>query len=82
VTPNYYIPRAIVPFQSTLIVGYYTFELVPILNPIATNSELEHNQLLIRLEQLRNLERKPSHKSGFQQLIQLVETIVAPIVVQ
>jgi hypothetical protein len=47
VTPNYYIPRAFVPIQSTLIVGYYTFELVPILNPIATNSELKHNQLLI-----------------------------------
>ncbi len=23
-TPNYYIPRAIVPSQSTLVIGYYT----------------------------------------------------------
>jgi hypothetical protein len=43
------------PFQSTPIVGYYTSEPVPILNPISANSKLEHNQLLTQLEQLRNL---------------------------
>jgi len=28
-----------------LVVGYYTYEQVPVLNPIATNLEVEHNQL-------------------------------------
>jgi hypothetical protein len=45
-TPSYYIPKAIVPSRSTLVVGYYTFEPIPVLNPIATNSKLECNQLL------------------------------------
>jgi hypothetical protein len=52
----YYIPRAIVPSRSMLIVGYYTFEPVPILNPTKIDLELECNQLLTWLEQLYNLE--------------------------
>jgi len=65
-----------------LIVGYYTFEPVPILNPTKIDLELECNQLLTWLEQLYNLEWRPSHRSGFQQPIDLIETIMALIVVQ
>jgi hypothetical protein len=43
ITPNYYIPKATMPFQSTLVVGSYTFEMVFVLNPIITFSKLEHN---------------------------------------
>lgn len=41
--PNSYIPKTIVPTQSTLIIGNYTFEPIPILNPTIANLELEHN---------------------------------------
>jgi hypothetical protein len=34
------------------------------------------------LEQLRNLEHKPSHRFGSQQLVESVEAIVALIVVK
>jgi hypothetical protein len=71
-----------VPFQLALVVGHYTSELNPILNPNVTNSKLECNQLLTQLKQLGNLERKPSHRSSFQQPEKLVEVIMAPIVVQ
>jgi hypothetical protein len=54
------------PFRSTPVVGYYTFKSVPILNLTITNSELEHNQLLPQLEQLSNLEQRPSHRFGSQ----------------
>jgi len=40
-TPNYYIPRTII-----LVGGYYASKLVFVLNPIATNLKMEHNQLL------------------------------------
>jgi len=52
------------------------------LNPIATDLELEHNQFPIRLEQLHNLEQRPSHRFGFQQHVDLVEIIMAFVVVQ
>jgi hypothetical protein len=39
------------------------------------------NQLLTHLEQLCNLERRPSHRFGSQQPVEPVEVIVAPIVV-
>ncbi len=81
-TLGYYIPKTIAPFQLALVVGHYTFELNHILNPNATNSKLECNQLLTQLKQLRNLEQRPSHRSGFQQPEELVEVIVAPIVVR
>jgi hypothetical protein len=66
VTPNYYIPRTIVLARSILVVGYYTFELVFILNPTITNSNLVDNKYLTWLEQLHNLEQKPSHRFDFQ----------------
>jgi hypothetical protein len=66
-TPDYYIPKANVPFRSTLIVGYYTFKPIFILNPIVIDSELERNQNLTQLEQLRNLEQRSSCQSNFQQ---------------
>ncbi len=81
-TPGYYIPKAIMPSRSTPIVGYYTSELIPILNPTTANSELECNQLLTQLEQLCNLEQRPSHRSSSQQPIELMEEFVAPISVQ
>jgi len=62
-TPSYYIPKAIMPSQSTPIIGYYTSELIPILNPTATNSELECNQLLTQLEQLCNLKQRHEFKN-------------------
>ncbi len=34
------------------------------------------------LEQLCSLEQKPSHRFGSQQLVELMEVIVVPIVVQ
>jgi hypothetical protein len=40
---NYYIPKTTMPSWSTPIVGYYTFEPIPILNSIATDSKVEHN---------------------------------------
>jgi hypothetical protein len=43
-------PRAIMPSRLALVVGYYTSESVPILNPIVVDSKLECNQLLIQLE--------------------------------
>jgi hypothetical protein len=81
-TPGYYILKAIMPSRSTPIVGYYTSELIPILNPIAANLELECNQLLTQLEQLCNLEQRPSHRSSSQQPIELMEEFVGPIGVQ
>jgi hypothetical protein len=54
------------PFQLTFVLGYYTLELVPILNPTAVDLELERNQLLTQLKHLCNLERRPSHKPSSQ----------------
>jgi hypothetical protein len=54
------------PPLSVLVVDYYTFELVFILNPTITNSNLVHNQYLTWLEQLHNLEQKPSHRFDSQ----------------
>jgi len=34
------------PFQSTLVVGYYTYESVHVLNIIVEDSKLGCNQLL------------------------------------
>jgi hypothetical protein len=51
------------------------------LNPIATNLELDHNQFLIQLKQLHNLEQRP-HKFGFQQHVDLMEAVMAFVVVQ
>jgi hypothetical protein len=45
-TLDYYIPRAIVLSPSSSIIGYYTSEQIFILNPTATNVELEHNKLI------------------------------------
>jgi hypothetical protein len=70
------------PSRSTLVVGYYTLELVPILNPTIIDLELEGNQLLTQLEHLCNLERRPSHRSSSQQLIKLVEVVTALVVIQ
>ncbi len=81
-TPNYYIPKTNVPFQSTLVVGYSTYEPVLVLNPNATYSKLECNQLLTQLEQLCNLERRPSHRSSSQQPIESMEVITVPIVIR
>jgi hypothetical protein len=50
VTLDYYIPKATAAFQSTPVVGYYTSESIPILNPIVTNSKLEQCQFLTWLE--------------------------------
>ncbi len=49
-TLGYYIPRTIMPSRSTVIVGYYTLELVFISNPTIVDLELEHNQLLTQLD--------------------------------
>ncbi len=49
-TPNYYIPKTIAPFRSTLVVGYYTSKPIIILNPTIVNLELERNQILTWLE--------------------------------
>jgi hypothetical protein len=38
---DYYIPKIIVLTQSTSIVGYYTYKLIPILNPTVVDSKLE-----------------------------------------
>ncbi len=40
---NYYIPKTTMPSLSTPIVGYYTFEPIPILNSIAVDLKVEHN---------------------------------------
>ncbi len=61
VTPGYYIPRVVILFRLTSIVGCYTYEPIHVLNPTITDLELECNQLLNQLEQLRNLEQRPSH---------------------
>ncbi len=82
VTPNYYIPRIIMPSWLTLIVGYYTCELVLVLNLTTVDSEFECNQLLILLEQLCNLYWRPLHRSGSQQPIEPMEAIVTLVVVQ
>jgi hypothetical protein len=74
--PNYYIPRAFVSSRLALVVKYYTSESVLVLNPTTTNLELERNQLLNWLEQLYNLEQKPSHWSSFQQHAKPVDVVV------
>jgi hypothetical protein len=66
ITHGYYIPKVFVPSWLTLVVAYYTYELVFVLNPITTYSKLDYNQLLNRLEQLHNLEQRPSHQSSSQ----------------
>jgi hypothetical protein len=43
---------------------------------------LECKQLLTQLEQLCNLEQKPSHRFGFQQHVELMEAIAALIIVE
>jgi hypothetical protein len=70
------------PSRSALVVGYYTLDYVPILNPTIVDLELERNQLLTQLEHLCNLEQRPSHRSSSQQLVELVEAITASIVIQ
>jgi hypothetical protein len=70
------------PFQSTPVVGYYTFKPILVLNLVIANSKLECNQLLTRLEQLCNLEQRPSHRLGFQQPMELVEVVVALVAIQ
>jgi hypothetical protein len=52
------------------------------LNPIAINLKLERNQFLTQLEQLHNLEQRPSYRFGFQQLVEPMEIIMTPIDVQ
>jgi hypothetical protein len=69
------------PFRSTLVIHYYTFKHVPNLNPTTIDLKLEHNQFLTRLEQLHNLEQRPSHRFGSQQPKTLVEVVMAPIVI-
>jgi hypothetical protein len=80
-TPNYYIPKTTVLYQLALVVHYYTFEPVPILNPTSLDLELECNQFLTWLEQLHNLERRPSHRYGSQQPKELVEVVMTPIAI-
>jgi len=46
ITPRYYIPKAIIPSRLALIVGYYIFKPIAILNPTTIYSKLECNQLL------------------------------------
>jgi hypothetical protein len=54
------------PLNQHQFIVYYAFQSIPLLNPILTNSKLECNQFLIWLEQLHNLEQRPSHWSNFQ----------------
>jgi hypothetical protein len=75
-TPNYHIPKATIPLGSSLIVGYYIFGPIPVLNPITIGSRLEHNQLLNQVEQLRNLEQRPSHQSNFQPHVEPMEVTI------
>ncbi len=81
-TPSYYMPKTITHVQLTPIIGYYTFDPIFILNQNVVDLQLERNQFLNRLEQLRKLEQRPSHWSSFQHHVELVEAVVAPIVVQ
>jgi hypothetical protein len=81
-TPNYHIPKVNIPLGSSLIVGYYTFGPIPILNPITIDSKLEHNQLLNHMEQLRILEQRPSHQSSSQLHVEPMEEVAIPIVAQ
>jgi hypothetical protein len=71
-TPSYYIPKAIVTSILTLVVGYYTSKPVPILNPTA----------IYWLEQLCNLEQKPSHRFSFQQHVEWVNVVVVHVLQQ
>ncbi len=80
VMPSYYIPKAIVPTWSTPVVGYYTSEPVHVLNPTIAYSKLEHNQLLNQLEQIHNLEQRPSHWPNFQPHVELVEAVIALVI--
>lgn len=43
---------------------------------------MEHNQLLNRLKQLCNLERRLSHQFNFQPYVKLVEVVVVHVVVR
>ncbi len=52
------------------------------MNLTTIDSELDHNQLLTQLEQLCNLEQRPSHKLSFQQPVEPMEVVVILIVVQ
>ncbi len=70
------------PSQSALIVGYYTLEPIPILNPAVADSEFERNQLLTQLEHLCNLERAPSHRPSYQQFVEPVEVVTAHVAIQ
>ncbi len=70
------------PFWSTLVVGYYTSEPVLVLNPTVANSKLDCNQLLTQLEQLCNLEQRPSHRLSSQQPVELIEVVTTFVVVQ
>jgi hypothetical protein len=44
-TPSYYISKTIISFRLATIARYYTFELIPALNPTLIDSNLKCNQL-------------------------------------
>jgi len=69
-------------FESSKGLGSASSEPILILTPTITDSELEQNQFLTRLEQLCNLEQRPSHQLNSQKHVELVEAIVACIDVQ
>jgi len=52
------------------------------LNPTAADSKLDCNQLLTQLEQLCNLEQRPSHRLSSQQPVELIEVVTTFVVVQ
>jgi hypothetical protein len=58
--------KVVIPSRLALVVAYYTYELVFVLNPMTTYSELEYNPLLNQLEHLHNLKQRPSHHSSSQ----------------
>jgi hypothetical protein len=62
-------------FESSKGLGSASFEPILVLTPTIADSKLERNQFLTQLEQLHNLEQKPSHQLNFQQHVEPVETI-------
>ncbi len=52
------------------------------MNPTTVDSQLEHNQLLNRSEQLCNLEWRPSHQSSYQQHEKSMDAVIVLVVWQ
>jgi hypothetical protein len=82
-TPCYHLPRTHAPTPIATSIGYQSQPPNININLVPTNSEMEQLQLLNKLEQLRDINRRPSNIQTISiPHLELVEPQITPIVVQ